>query len=126
MSGVIDEQGIQWEHCNICGDFERIDQLQYDPPSTSYPHGRDVCRKCWRLMDSPRSLARRKKRIKAKLDVSRARIANTLQPTICNHPTKLADLVYLFEEESPDTTRAYTFCSQQCAESWKHNKETSQ
>ena len=29
MSGVIDESGQQWEHCNGCGKFVRIENLGY-------------------------------------------------------------------------------------------------
>ncbi len=42
MSGVIDEKGMQWEHCNICGKLVRLTNLGYERPSTAYPHGRDI------------------------------------------------------------------------------------
>jgi hypothetical protein len=29
MSGVIDSDGTQWEHCNGCGEFVRMDDLLY-------------------------------------------------------------------------------------------------
>jgi hypothetical protein len=25
--GVIDERGVQWEHCNVCGKMVRLDNL---------------------------------------------------------------------------------------------------
>lgn len=46
MSGVIDKNGVQWEHCNICFDMVRLDNLGYEPPTKDYPHGRDVCIHC--------------------------------------------------------------------------------
>lgn len=52
MSGVIDENGQQWEHCNVCGKFVKLQNLGYDPPSVDYPHGRDICITCTNV--SPR------------------------------------------------------------------------
>ena len=46
MSGVIDENGIQWEHCNCCSKFARLDNLGYEPPTTEFKHGRDICLAC--------------------------------------------------------------------------------
>lgn len=57
MSGVIDSDGVQWEHCNGCkgedtpdfserGKWVRIDELRYEPPSEQHPHGRDLCPDC--------------------------------------------------------------------------------
>lgn len=46
MSGVIDPDGTQWEHCNCCGKFVKIDNLGYQKPSAKWPHGRDLCVKC--------------------------------------------------------------------------------
>lgn len=43
MSGVIDDQGRQWERCNECGRFIRIDRLGYE---AGHPHGRDICLNC--------------------------------------------------------------------------------
>lgn len=48
MAGVIDERGQQWEHCNACGDFVKLQDLQYEPKSESYPYGRDLCIRCHR------------------------------------------------------------------------------
>lgn len=42
MSGVIDSNGVQWEHCSICGKMHRIENLGYLPPSTKHPHGLDI------------------------------------------------------------------------------------
>jgi len=46
MSGVIDDKGVQWGHCNECGDFVRLTDLGYQPPSKAHPHGRDLCIRC--------------------------------------------------------------------------------
>lgn len=53
MSGVIDEDGNQWEKCKntrkngkYCGTFVPIDDLFYDPPSKEFQYGRDLCPLC--------------------------------------------------------------------------------
>mgnify|MGYP000243387515 CR=1 FL=1 len=47
MSGVVDEKGQQWEHCNCCGKFVRFPQdLGYEEPSDEHKYGRDLCTKC--------------------------------------------------------------------------------
>ena len=46
MSGVIDGKGVQWEHCNLCGEWIKISMLGYEPPSKEYDCGRDICIKC--------------------------------------------------------------------------------
>ncbi|MGV0986778.1 MAG: hypothetical protein ACOYB2_19700 [Limnohabitans sp.] len=46
MSGVIDENGVQWEHCNVCGAFVRIEELLYEDPTPAHPYGLDVCPTC--------------------------------------------------------------------------------
>lgn len=50
MSGVIMEDGQQWEHCNICGGWVKIEDLGYEPKSKAHPYGRDVCVKCVQKM----------------------------------------------------------------------------
>lgn len=42
MSGVILEDGVQWEHCNCCGKFVKLSTLTYEQPSEKYRHGRDI------------------------------------------------------------------------------------
>lgn len=53
MSGVIID-GIQWEHCNLCGLFERIDVMGYVGVRDS--EGKvekfDTCEKCMDIFDS--------------------------------------------------------------------------
>lgn len=51
-SGVIDEHG-QWEHCNNCGKWVLIQDLEYEPKSADYPYGRDLCKKCWLQRQNP-------------------------------------------------------------------------
>lgn len=46
MSGVIDDDGTQWEHCNNCGKWVKIQNLRYEPKSAEFPSGRDLCKKC--------------------------------------------------------------------------------
>lgn len=46
MSGVIDSNGVQWEHCSCCGASVRLADLGYERPRAGHPHGRDVCIKC--------------------------------------------------------------------------------
>lgn len=49
MSGVIDEDGQQWEHCNGCTKFIRIEDLLYEQPTMKYRYGRDLCPPCREL-----------------------------------------------------------------------------
>ena len=44
--GIIDDNGVQWEHCSICTQFTRYNLLGYEPPSEQYEHGRDICIDC--------------------------------------------------------------------------------
>jgi hypothetical protein len=46
MSGVLDDNGIQWEHCNICSKWVDIDYLMYEEPTTDHPYGLDLCHEC--------------------------------------------------------------------------------
>jgi hypothetical protein len=46
MSGVIDSSGQQWEHCNGCTKFVRIQELGYEQPSHKFRYGRDLCPDC--------------------------------------------------------------------------------
>jgi len=46
MSGVIDDDGTQWEHCNVCRKFVRIQDLEYEDPSPEHKYGLDLCPKC--------------------------------------------------------------------------------
>lgn len=46
MSGVIDENDVQWEHCNDCSEFIRINKLGYLKPTPEHEHGRDLCIAC--------------------------------------------------------------------------------
>ena len=46
MSGIIDSNGVQWEHCTCCNKSVRLDDLGYESPRLKYPHGRDICIDC--------------------------------------------------------------------------------
>lgn len=46
MAGVIDERGVQWEHCSCCGKLVRLQDLGYQPKSHQHPYGRDLCLTC--------------------------------------------------------------------------------
>ena len=51
MSGVIDEDGTQWEHCSLCSKFVRIEELKYEEPSINHPYGLDLCNRCARIRE---------------------------------------------------------------------------
>ena len=44
--GVIDDNGIQWEKCNSCGEFTKMNLLHYEQPSLLFKYGRDLCNIC--------------------------------------------------------------------------------
>ena len=44
MSGVVMENGQQWERCNICGEYVKFEKLKYIPKSKKYPIGADSCK----------------------------------------------------------------------------------
>lgn len=46
MSGIISDTGQQWEHCNECYGWVRIQHLGYQQPNSIHPRGRDLCVKC--------------------------------------------------------------------------------
>ncbi len=46
MSGVVDDNGQQWEHCTQCGKWVRFQNLWYEEPTPKHPHGRDLCKHC--------------------------------------------------------------------------------
>jgi len=46
MSGVILEDGVQWEHCNVCAKWVRLDNLGYMKPSKKNPYGLNICMDC--------------------------------------------------------------------------------
>jgi len=53
MSGVIDADGQQWERCNGCTEFTRIEVMRYEQPSAQYKYGRDLCPNCAGPDDGP-------------------------------------------------------------------------
>jgi hypothetical protein len=46
MCGVIDNNGQQWEYCNNCGKFVKIEKLFYELPNEQFSCGRDLCESC--------------------------------------------------------------------------------
>lgn len=57
MTGVIDNEGIQWERCNQCGGWENINELSFGPINPALPRPEwavgnkvnmdiDLCRQC--------------------------------------------------------------------------------
>lgn len=46
MAGVIDNNNVQWEHCNECAKYVRLTDLGYEKPSAQHKHGRDLCAQC--------------------------------------------------------------------------------
>ena len=53
MSGVIDKSGVQWEHCCHCGEFVKIQDLEYgfSPKWPNYKNV-DLCPKCYKELHS--------------------------------------------------------------------------
>lgn len=45
MAGVIID-GIQWERCNKCAAWVKIDNLGYIIPTEPEKYGMDICAKC--------------------------------------------------------------------------------
>jgi hypothetical protein len=52
MSGVIDDTGQQWEHCNACNAWVQLEELYWQRCGKGHPlwflapHGRDLCIIC--------------------------------------------------------------------------------
>jgi len=46
MAGVIDGHGQQWERCNNCSAWVKIQDLVYEKPSLAFESGRDLCMNC--------------------------------------------------------------------------------
>jgi hypothetical protein len=47
MSGVVDHNNQQWEHCMACGDFKKFPQdLGHEKPTTHHTYGRMLCVTC--------------------------------------------------------------------------------
>ena len=51
MCGVIGEDGIQWERCNVCGEFTKMDNLGYLPRNLENEFGLDICISCTNSLD---------------------------------------------------------------------------
>lgn len=70
MSGVIDTNGQQWEHCNRCGKLERMQLLNYEPGTPeliarlgeSHKYGWDLCDTCQPLAHVEAAMYRMKLR----------------------------------------------------------------
>lgn len=46
MSGVIDDDGQQWERCNECGEFTKLEELGFQPFSEKWQGPCDICIAC--------------------------------------------------------------------------------
>ncbi len=47
MSGVIDDNGIQWERCNDCGEYTKFTELyNISPENADNRYGLVVCPSC--------------------------------------------------------------------------------
>lgn len=51
MCGVIMEDGTQYERCNWCGEFTKLDEMFYMQPTPKYEHGLDLCENCVDCVD---------------------------------------------------------------------------
>lgn len=73
MSGVIDENGQQWERCNRCAGFTKFEDLQYEERSEQFEYGRDICPSCYMdmLIGGPKTLP--KEKWKDQIDPDRAK-----------------------------------------------------
>lgn len=112
MSGVIDRNGVQWERCNNCLAFVKIQALGYEQPSEQYPHGRDLCPRCARGSAKTRAI-RRVRGIKAHAE-EKARYENTLFPSACGHEAKSKDQVYHWQHNTDGSSTATIYCSEEC------------
>ncbi len=50
MSGVIDSNGQQWEHCSGCGEWVKIQALGYLKPINRLDCGADLCIDCANIL----------------------------------------------------------------------------
>lgn len=46
MSGVVDKNGVQWEHCCDCNKFVPMKKLSYLKPTYEHKYGLDLCIAC--------------------------------------------------------------------------------
>lgn len=58
MSGVIDNNGVQWEHCNQCGGWEVVGELYYEPCNTKLPLPSWAKANCWERMSENADICR--------------------------------------------------------------------
>lgn len=123
VSGVIDENGQQWERCNGCGDFERIEALAYEEPSKEFEYGRDLCQNC--VFDLARGLTARlearRGRVKAAMAEAHERNENRVEKQWCGHTQRHGSAVYRFKDvptgdPNVQETRCRTYCSEACAD----------
>jgi hypothetical protein len=78
MSGVIDDNGIQWEHCNSCGKFVEIDHLFYEYPNNVNLNGRDLCEDCCAFLTYI-VIEKRGKQLFYHIDEDLVKVANFLE-----------------------------------------------
>jgi hypothetical protein len=50
--GIIDDDGVQWERTNCCGEFVKFDDLLYMQPTKDHPYGLDICANCADNLDA--------------------------------------------------------------------------
>lgn len=112
MAGVIDESGQQWERCNNCLEFVRIESLQYEEPSPMYSYGRDLCTRCARATPSTRN--RRRLAGRKRFDAERKRYEEKLWPSKCGHPARSKDQVYHWIENPDGSSTGTAYCSNEC------------
>ena len=115
MSGVILENGEQWEHCNACGGWCLIDDLYYEEPSEKYEYGRDLCPPCH---DEPSTQEVRRVAVEEERVKVDALINEKIFPTTCGHGARMRAAVYRFvgDATSPEGAKVRTYCSEACAE----------
>jgi len=118
MSGVIDEDGQQWEHCHACGGWEQIELLTYEEPTEEFEYGRDLCVPCWLY---PETREARRIAELAKADQDKAAFDEMIFPTVCGHGAKSSDSVMRFEDipqanPNIESSKIFVYCSETCAQ----------
>jgi hypothetical protein len=130
MSGVIDDNGQQWERCNGCVAFVEIETLAYEQPSEEFEYGRDLCENC--VFDLNRGLHHRME-IRKNLNVAemnriREQMTERVEVMACGHSQRHGSGVYRFKDiptgnPNIQESRCRIYCSEACAdkdpiESW--------
>jgi hypothetical protein len=123
MSGVIDDDGQQWERCNGCGGFVEIETLAYEKPSAEFEYGRDLCVDC--VFDLKRGNTVRMQARLSRNKAEKKRVAEALENSIeemaCGHTQRHGSAVWRFKDIPTGNphiqeSRCRMYCSETCAD----------